>query len=152
MKTTDDLASVLSSARPEDLEKYVREHREKLIEGSRPFTAFIRSKIKELGIKQQEVFLAADIPEGYGYKLISGEKHTRTRDVILRLCMSAGLCLNDVQQALILYGMSPLYPRMERDAALMIAINNGMRDASVINEFLVEHGLEPLAHLGSKDI
>ena len=35
--------------------------------------------------------MKADIPERYGYKLLSGEKHTRQRDVILRICCAAGL-------------------------------------------------------------
>lgn len=35
--------------------------------------------------------MKADIPERYGYKLLSGEKHTRQRDVILRICYAAGL-------------------------------------------------------------
>ena len=33
-------------------------------------------RIVEKGITQQTVFLKADIPERYGYKLLSGEKHT----------------------------------------------------------------------------
>lgn len=152
MKTTDDLTTVLSSAKPSDLESYIRTHKEKLIEEDRPFTVFIRSKIREKGLKQQDVFLAADIPEGYGYKLVSGEKRTASRDVVLRLLMAAGMGLEDVQKALRLYGMPVLYPRMERDAALMIAINNGMRDASDICEFLEKHKLEPLKPLGPREL
>ena len=33
--------------------------------------------------------VAAGVPERYGYKLISGEKHTIQRDVILRLCIES---------------------------------------------------------------
>ena len=46
-------------------------------------------KFKEKGILQQDVFLAADLPERYGYKLISEQKHTTQRDTILRLCLAA---------------------------------------------------------------
>ena len=57
------------------------------------FSAFIRAAIEKHGMTQQEVFINADIPERYGYKLISGEKYTRQRDIILRICYSASLSL-----------------------------------------------------------
>ena len=46
------------------------------------------------------VFLKADIPERYGYKLLSGEKHTKQRDVILRICYAAEFTLKETQRAL----------------------------------------------------
>ena len=56
--------------------------------------------LKEKRITQQMVFLKADIPEKYGYKLLSGEKHTRQRDIILRICYAAELTLEQTQRAL----------------------------------------------------
>ena len=88
--------------------------------------------------------MAADISEGYGYKLVSGEKHTLQRDTVLRLCFGGHLALDEVQRALKLYGMTPLYSRIPRDAVLIIAINANIYEITDVDDLLVKNGLEPL--------
>ena len=46
-----------------------------LIIEPRPFAAFMRRKLREKGLLQQNVLLAADLSERFGYKLIAEEKH-----------------------------------------------------------------------------
>ena len=89
----------------------------------------------------------ADIPDGYGYKLIAEEKHTRQRDVILRLCFGAGFTVEETQRALKLAGLSPLYPRIERDAVLMVALNQGICKISDVNRLLEEHKMDGLREI-----
>ena len=110
----------------------------------------MRSLIREKGVRLQDVFLLADISEGYGYKLISGEKHTRQRDVILKLCLTAGFSLEETQRALKLYGMSPLYARFPRDAVLISAISSGRREITEVNRLLEQNG-QPLLR-GSEEM
>ena len=85
------LARELEDVRPENLWTFFREHREELITEPKPFALYMRRKLRDKGLLQQNVFLAADLSEGYGYKLISEEKHTRRRDTVLRLCLGARL-------------------------------------------------------------
>lgn len=99
----------------------------------------MRERVRAHGMKLQEVFLRADISEGYGYKLISGEKHTRRRDVVLKLCFGAAFSLEETQRALKIYGMSPLYARFPRDAVLISAISAGKNDLAQINRLLVQN-------------
>ena len=99
----------------------------------------MRSTVREKGLRFQEVFLRADVSEGYGYKLISGEKHTRQRDTILKLCLGAGFTLDETQRALKIYGMSPLYARFPRDAVLISAISAGKHDLAEINHLLKQN-------------
>ena len=73
------------------------------------FSEYMRQIFKDKGVHQQDVFLYADIPERYGYKLIAQQKHTRQRDIILRICYSASFSLDETQKALRLYGMPELY-------------------------------------------
>lgn len=75
------------------------------------FSEYIKDLLKEKRITQQMVFLKADIPEKYGYKLLSGEKHTRQRDIILRICYAAELTLEQTQRALRKYEMPQLYAK-----------------------------------------
>ena len=151
MNTTDNLTSVLKMTHPTEIASVLEEQREKFAQQDRPFAEYLRRKLKEKDLRQQNVFLSADIPEGYGYKLVSEEKHTRQRDVILRLCFAAHLTLDEMQRALKLYGMSPLYARFQRDAVLMIAANRELYDIQNVNDLLAEHKLEPLCPCGSSE-
>ena len=110
---------------------------------SRPFTDYMRMKFQEKDISQQNVFLAADLPERYGYKLISGEKRTLQRDVILRICLAAEFRLEEVQEALVLYGMAPLHARIPRDCAFIVAFSNRIYDIHDVDAILRENDLPP---------
>ena len=144
IKTTGTLDSILRQAKPSDIPQYLEEEADSLAAAEKPFAAYMRERFNEKKIRRQEVFLRADISEGYGYKLISEEKHTVQRDVILRLCLGGRFCLLETQRALKLYGMSPLYPKIPRDAVLIVAINNGIYEVEEIDELLKSHGQEPL--------
>ncbi len=111
----------------------------------------MRALMKEKGVRQQDVFLYADIPERYGYKLLSGEKHTKQRDVILRLCYSAGFNLDETQKALRIYKMPELYAKIPRDAVLMIIFNTRPGGIIEVNQFLKDHKMEPLRTSGIQD-
>ncbi len=139
-RLNEELLNVGTSELPDFLEQ----HREDLITSPHPFADYMRTKFREKGILRQNVFLAADLSENYGYKLIAEEKHTQQRDTILRLCMAARFRLEEVQEALILYGMAPLHGRLARDAVLTVAIQNGIYDLCAVNRLLESCGQAPL--------
>ena len=112
-KTTNTLTDILKETGLEKIEDYFDTYADSLAANERPFSAYMRDMFKKKGLLQQDIFLAADISEGYGYKLISEEKKTKQRDVILRLCIAAKFTLEETQRALSLYGMSPLYPKVK---------------------------------------
>ena len=148
-RTTDFLTSVLKNARASDAERYLNEYSDRLVPESGAFTEYVRGLFRNHGVRQQDVFLLADIPERYGYKLVSGEKTTQRRDVILRIFFAAGFSLDEVQHALKLYGMPELYPRFPRDAVLIIAVNSGLTDPYDVDDLLNAHGMPPLTVCGS---
>ena len=134
----------LLSVGPHELADFLEQHREDWIASPHPFAGYMRMKFREKGILQQNVFLAADLSENYGYKLIAEEKHTRQRDTILRLCLAARFRSEEMQEALILYGMAPLHGRFPRDAVLMVAVQNGICDLCEVNRLLESCGQAPL--------
>lgn len=138
-----NLMEQLLRTRPEEFQTFLRQHAEDLIRSDRPFTDYMRAKFREKGIRQQNVFLAADLPERYGYKLISGEKHTEQRDVVLRLCLAAEFRLEETQEALMLYGMSPLHVRIPRDMAFIVAFNCRILEIHDVDAILRENDLPP---------
>lgn len=115
------------------------------------FSAFIRAAIEKHGMTQQEVFINADIPERYGYKLISGEKYTRQRDIILRICYSASLSLQETQRALKKYGLQELEAKYPRDALLMIIFNKRPGSIIEVNIMLKEKGFNTLKTSGTQE-
>lgn len=138
-KSTDELEKILGRTSASNIEDYLTENRESLLSDERPFSAYMHEMIRKYGKTQQEVFLQADLPERFGYKLLSEEKHTKQRDYILRICYAAGMTLEETQKALTLYGMAPLYARIPRDAVLMIAFNQHKGSILDVNALLSAH-------------
>lgn len=148
-KSTGELEKILKNTHSGAVGDFLRENADSMLDPDRPFSEYMHRMIKKAGMTQQEVFLAADIPERYGYKLLSEEKRTKQRDYILRICYAAKMTLEKTQEALTLYGMGKLYPRIPRDAVLMVAFNQRKGSVMEVNALLTEHGMEPLRSCGS---
>ncbi len=148
---TNKLEDKLIKANVETISEFFKENIDEMVNNEYAFAEYMRQMIKEKGVSQQDIFLYADIPERYGYKLISQEKHTRQRDIILRICYSANFTLDETQKALRLYGMPELYVEFPRDAMLMIIFRDRPGDVIKVNALLRKNGLEPLRSSGSPD-
>ena len=149
--STDELNKILKSTHVTGVDAFLSDNKESLITSDRPFCDYMREKIHENGLRQQDIFLDADISEKYGYKLLSEEKRTRQRDVILRICYASGLNLDETQKALRLYRMPELYSKIKRDALLMIAFNERPGDIISVNAFLKKNGVDILRSCGTQE-
>lgn len=150
-KRTSDLESVLGSTHVRDFDAFCKANKESMLSEDKAFTVYMKELFKEKGMSQQLVFLKGDIPERYGYKLLSGEKKTRQRDIILRLCYAAVFSLEETQRALRKYEMPELYAKIPRDALLMIIFNERPGSIIDVNELLKKHGMPPLRTSGLQD-
>lgn len=92
-KNTKELNEVLGKTHLSDFEKYCAENKESVSDNSEAFSIYVKNLLQEKKLTQQYVFLQADIPERYGYKLLSGEKRTRQRDVSCGSAMHAKFSL-----------------------------------------------------------
>ena len=147
-KSTGELEEVLGKTHLSEFESYRQENRGSLFDEQEGFYQYVRDLLKEKRLTQQMVFLRADVPEGYGYKLLSGEKHTRQRDVILRICYVAEFTLEETQRALKKYGMPTLYAKVPRDAMLMLLFRERPGSIIDVNAHLHQNGLDPLRTSG----
>ena len=150
-KNTQGLENILKSTHIKNFNDYCEENKESMITGEESFIVYMKSLLQEKKITQQYVFLNADISERYGYKLLNGEKRTKQRDIILRICYAAEFSLEETQRALKKYGMPALYAKIPRDAFMMIIFNERPGDIIKVNEFLMENGMEPLRPCGLQD-
>ena len=146
---TNKLEDKLFKVSVDTINEFFEENKEEMINDEYAFANYMRRIFKEKGVSQQEIFLYADIPERYGYKLISQEKHTRQRDIILRICYSAGLTIEETQKALRLYGMAELYVEYPRDALIMLIFKDRPGDIIMVNSLLKKNEMEPLRSSGS---
>lgn len=148
-KSTDELENILRNTKADEIPNFLTENSESLLQDEKPFATYIKTLIKSRGMLQQDVFLHADIPERYGYKLLNEEKRTRQRDIILRICYAARLTLNETQEALKIYGMPQLYAKIPRDALLMVAFNERPGTILDVNNLLKANGMELLRTSGT---
>lgn len=150
-KTTHELEEMLGSTHPYDIADYVQENGDDMMDGDRDFTRYMRERLKEKGLQKQDVLLRADIAQGYGYKLLTEEKVTRQRDVILRICYAGEFTLAETQQALRIYHMDTLYARDRRDALIMACFNHRPGTILDLNDLLLKNRLQPLRSSGVQE-
>lgn len=149
-KTTEELENALGNIHVKNIAEYLSDG-EEMIKDDKAFATYMHQLINQKKIKQQDIFLEADISERYGYKLLSEEKHTRQRDVILRICYVASFTLKETQKALKLYKMPELYARIPRDALIMAIFNERPGNIIEVNTLLKQHGFDVLRSSGVQE-
>ena len=147
-KTTDGLVDVLQSTSAENINTVLRENESKMFTSAQPFAIYFKELLRRHGLTQNYVIEKAGFSVPYGYRLLSEERHTKQRDYILRFCIVSGFSLEEIQRLLQLYGMSPLYARIPRDAVLISAISLRMNEIADVNRLLQQNGMRML--LGSE--
>lgn len=150
-KKTDELEDILKKSGVRDFDKYVADNKAELYNNEKAFEIYMKKIIFAKKLQLKDVFLWADIPEKYGYKLLSGEKRTVQRDIILRICYAAQMTYEETQRALKLYQMPELYPRLVRDALLITCFNDRPGGIIEVNELLSNNKLDILRSSGVQD-
>ena len=72
-KSTEELENILGETSTTNIEEYLAQNAESLLADSKPFSTYMHEMIRKYGKTQQEVFLQADFPERFGYKLLLQE-------------------------------------------------------------------------------
>ena len=148
-KTTRELEDVLLNTHSEYVDQVIESEKSNIFDLQ--FSNYFKDLLLQKRITQQKLFIDSDISEKYGYKILSGEKHTKQRDTLLRLCYAGHFNVDETNRALTLYGMAPFYVRLKRDALLMVAFNDRIGDILDLNEYLIRNGEKPLKNTGSLD-
>lgn len=136
-----------------DISVFLEEYKSSFLSQLTPFHTYFKETLKENAkygkkIAMKDIFIQADISMGYGYKLVSGDKTTRKRDVILRLLYAAEFTLEQTQKALKIYGLPQLYVKIPRDAVIMICFNERPGDIYDVNNILEGERLKALEKSG----
>ncbi|MCR5691590.1 MAG: hypothetical protein K6G62_05165 [Eubacterium sp.] len=144
-KATKELEELLEDMKPEEIGTYLKTNQSYLADAKKSFYYYMKDVLESKSILLKDVYVAAGVSESYGGKILSMEKHTKNRDLILRLCIGGHFLLDEINRALKLYGMSPLYAKDPRDACLIVAINNRKYELFEIDDLLESQGFEKLS-------
>lgn len=139
-RPTEELDQILAQTNPGKIGEYIKDNREYLADPRKGFSYYYKDVLDSKHIKLKDVYAQVGVTESYGSKILSAEKHTKNRDLIIRFCLAGHFSLEETNRALKLYGLTELYSKSPRDACFIVALNNHIYDVDRINELLVENG------------
>lgn len=143
-KSTYEVEEILKSMRPEQLQQFYKENTHNMVDANKAFYYYMKDIVEAKNIRFKDMYILAGVSESYGEKIIRMEKHTKSRDLLIRLCISGHFSIVETNKALKLYGMNTLYSKDKRDAALIVALNNRIYDLFEIDDILEKQGLSKL--------
>lgn len=143
-KPTNELDEILLNTPSSQLKDYFEENADYLSNPDRSFYNYYKDILKTKGIRLKDVYLCADVSESYGQQVISMQKHTSNRDLIIVFCMAGHFNNQETNRALKLYGFSELYSKNRRDACIMLEIKNRHFEPYLVDEALERNGFDKL--------
>ena len=105
-----------------DLRSYLDENEKSLVAPT--FTESLELLCQEQNMVREHVICRAGIDRGFGHQLFRGDRKP-SRDNVLRLAFGLGLDVEETQTLLRCARRAPLYPRIERDAAILFGLSHG---------------------------
>ena len=139
-KKTIELLDILSQAEnSEALKKYLEDTADcKELN----FTDYFNELLSKKGINKSDMVTRSGIERTYLYHILSGDR-IPGRDNALRLCIGAGLKLEETMRCLELLSVGILYAKNKRDSIIIYSINRGL-SVDETNSLLYEHDEPPL--------
>lgn len=134
-KTTEELKNELKTA--SNIRDYLSKNKENLLAEGLP--EHLEKLLSQKGLRKSDVIRGSLLGKAYVYKIFCGEKKP-SRDKLLAIAFGLGLTDQETQAMLRLSGNRELYPRDERDAVILFALQ---RSQSILeaNELLDTQGL-----------
>ena len=108
-----------------------------------PLSEYLCGLLDEKGLKRSDVVVKTGLDKAYVYQIFAGKKHP-SRDKLITIAFGMKLSEEEAQRMLKLSGHRALWPRDERDALLLFAVQRGTSLEEVHTE-LERYGLAPLA-------
>ena len=106
-----------------EFERYSKEL--KVEEDLNTFCSYYCALEKVCNRSNAEIIRNSDIEKSYYYQIMKGNR-IPSRDKVIRLCIGAGLSVEETNYALILNDNAPLYLCRHRDRGIAYAINKGL--------------------------
>ena len=128
---TEELDKVLDGVSSEEqLQEYLDCYTNKEGYG---FCQYFNEYLAEHDVVHAEVIADSNLDKDYATQITNGTRRNPGRDKALALCIAAGMKKDEINRALKLLNISPLYSRNKRDSVLLLCINKEIRKVIYIN-------------------
>ncbi|MBD5149012.1 MAG: helix-turn-helix transcriptional regulator [Oscillibacter sp.] len=121
--------------------EFWEQHKKQIVH--QPLSEYLCELLDERGLKRSEVVVRTGLDKAYVYQIFAGKKNP-SRDKLITIALGMEFSEEETQRMLQLSGHRELWPKDERDALLLFAIQRGMSLEEVHTE-LERYGLDPLA-------
>ena len=137
-KSTEQLMNELQNTT--NIEDFVAENQNEMIVSS--LSEYLRQLLIKYNLEKSDVFRRAKMTESnYGYELFRDDSKKASRDKLIQICVGFPLTIEEAQEVLRYGKVRTLYPRDERDAYILFALNNNY-DMAQLNDLLFAKGLK----------
>lgn len=137
-KSTEMLINELKNT--DKIESFVSENTREILDLS--LSEYLHELLEKYNFSKSEIFKRARMAEtNYGYELFRNDNKKASRDILIRICFGFPLSVDETQKVLRYGKVRPLYPRDERDAYILFALNKKY-SLDELNDLLYEHKLE----------
>lgn len=144
-KSTDEVEQLLEKMKPAKLQAFYKDNSESMADANKAFYYYMKDIVEAKNMLFKQMYIMAGVSESYGQQIIRMEKHTKNRDLIIRLCIAGHFSLVEINKALKLYGMNSLYAKDRRDACIIVAVNNRIYDILELDAMLEKQGFKKLS-------
>ena len=137
-KTTEMLINELKNTN--EINAFVSENADELFDLS--LSKYLQNLLIKYNLDKSDVFKRAGMSDtNYGYELFRNDEKKASRNKLIRICFGFPLSIEESQNVLRYGKVRPLYPRDERDAYILFALNKQYK-LDELNNLLYEHDLE----------
>ena len=124
--TTDKLMKLLRG-KPDEFENYI-------FDGSVILTELLEKLRKSRGISKTDIINRTGLSKAYVYQVFDGT-YVPGRNALLIIALTLNVSVEDTQRLLALARKPALYPKIKRDAAIIICLSKNL-SAAEADEFL----------------
>lgn len=136
-KSTKELLNELKTT--PNIDVYLKENDISIINVS--LKEHLQNLLKEKHLSKNKVIELSGLNQIYGYQIFSGDRNP-SRDKVILIGTAFSLDVSEMQRLLTIAKVDALYPRRQRDSAIIFGINKSL-SVMQINELLFDLG-EPI--------
>ena len=140
-KSTTELLNILNEIKPEQMDSFIKEYSK-----DNQNISIFSQYMAEHNINTSSIVKNCNglISQSYVYDILNGTKTNPSRDIVLILCVAAGMNRKSTRRILEVYGHRELYAKDTRDIIIATYINNKKFNLNEINDELFRYGLQTL--------
>ncbi len=138
--TPSSAAAANNLVNAKNIEEFLAENREYML--GMALSEYLMLLLQQKKRRRAAVVRDSGLEKAYVYQIFDGKKRP-SRDKLIAIAFGLHLNAEETQRMLKLGGWSELYPRVERDAVILFAIQRG-KDIAATNDSLYRNGFPTL--------